>query len=125
MKKIFLSLLFIFITFSSFSQLIDKVVAVIGDEIVLQSDIETQYLQYLSQGYTDKKEIKCQITEDLLYQRLLVHQAKLDSMDITEDEVNKELERRLSTFISELGSQSALEEYFGKSIIDIKVDVIK
>ena len=120
MKKIFLSLLFIFITFSSFSQLIDKVVAVIGDEIVLQSDIETQYLQYLSQGYTDKKEIKCQITEDLLYQRLLVHQAKLDSMDITEDEVNKELERRLSTFISELGSQSALEEYFGKSIIDIK-----
>ena len=120
MKKILLSLLFIIITFSSFSQLIDKVVAVIGDEIVLQSDIETQYLQYLSQGYTDKKEIKCQITEDILYQRLLVHQAKLDSTDVTEDEVNKELERRLSSFISELGSQAALEEYFGKSIIDIK-----
>ena len=50
MKKIFLSLLFIFITFSSFSQLIDKVVAVIGDEIVLQSDIETQYLQALNQA---------------------------------------------------------------------------
>ena len=95
-------------------------VAVIGDEIVLHSDIETQYLQYLSQGYTDKKEIKCQITEDILYQRLLVHQAKLDSTDVTEDEVNKELERRLSSFISELGSQAALEEYFGKSIIDIK-----
>ena len=122
MKKIFLSLLFIFITFSSFSQLIDKVVAVIGDEIVLQSDIETQYLQYLSQGYTDKKEIKCQITEDILYQRLLVHQAKLDSIDVTEDEVNKELERRLFSFISELGSQAALEEYFGKSIIDIKAE---
>ena len=120
MKKILLSLLFIIITFSSFSQLIDKVVAVIGDEIVLHSDIETQYLQYLSQGYTDKKEIKCQITEDILYQRLLVHQAKLDSTDVTEDEVNKELERRLSSFISELGSQAALEEYFGKSIIDIK-----
>ena len=73
MKKILLSLLFIFITFSSFSQLIDKVVAIIGDEIVLKSDIETQYLQYLSQGYTDKKEIKCQITEDILYQNLLVN----------------------------------------------------
>ena len=120
MKKILLSLLFVFITFSSFSQIIDKVVAVIGDEIVLHSDIETQYLQYLSQGYTDKNEIKCQITEDILYQRLLVHQSKIDSMDITEDEVNKELERRLSSFISELGSQSALEDYFGKSIIDIK-----
>tara|TARA_B100000683_G_scaffold119042_1_gene117039 strand:+ start:8420 stop:9748 length:1329 start_codon:yes stop_codon:yes gene_type:complete len=122
MKKILLSLLFIIISFSSFSQLIDKVVAVIGDEIVLHSDIETQYLQYLSQGYTDKKEIKCQITEDILYQRLLVHQAKIDSMDVTEDEVNKELERRLSSFISELGSQAALEEYFGKSIIDIKAE---
>ena len=122
MKKILLSLLFICIIFSSFSQLIDKVVAVIGDEIVLHSDIETQYLQYLSQGYTDKKEIKCQITEDILYQRLLVHQAKIDSMDVTEDEVNKELERRLSSFISELGSQAALEEYFGKSIIDIKAE---
>ena len=120
MKKILLSLLFICIIFSSFSQILDKVVAVIGDEIVLQSDIETQYLQYLSQGYTDKEEIKCQMTEDILYQKLLAHQAKLDSIDISEDEVNKELERRLSSFISELGSQDALEKYFGKSIIDIK-----
>ena len=112
--------MFIFTTTSSFSQILDKVVAVIGDEIVLQSDIETQYLQYLSQGYSDKEEIKCQITEDILYQRLLTHQAKIDSTEVTEDEVNKELERRLSSFISELGSQDALEEYFGKSIIDIK-----
>ena len=55
-----------------------------------------------------------------MYQRLLVHQAKIDSIDVSEDEVNKELERRLSTFISELGSKVALEEYFGKSINDIK-----
>ena len=45
---------------------------------------------------------------------------KLDSTEVSEDEVNKELERRISSFISELGSQSNLEEYFGKSIIDIK-----
>ena len=74
----------------------------------------------MSQGYTDKNAVKCQITEDILYQRLLVHQAKIDSIDVSEDEVNKELERRLSTFISELGSKAALEEYFGKSINDIK-----
>ena len=120
MKNIFLFLFFLFFKFSSLSQTIDKIVAVIGDEIVLQSDIETQYIQYLSQGYTDKNAVKCQITEDILYQRLLVHQAKIDSIDVSEDEVNKELERRLSTFISELGSKAALEEYFGKSINDIK-----
>ena len=120
MKNIFLFLFFFCFNFSSMSQTIDKIVAVIGDEIVLKSDIETQYLQYLSQGYTDKNAVKCQITEDILYQRLLVHQAKIDSIDVGEDEVNKELERRLSTFISELGSKVALEEYFGKSINDIK-----
>ena len=120
MKNIFLFLFFLCFKFSSISQTIDKIVAVIGDEVVLQSEIETQYLQYLSQGYTDKNAVKCQITEDILYQRLLVHQAKIDSIDVSEDEVNKELERRLSTFISELGSKVALEEYFGKSINDIK-----
>ena len=46
--------------------------------------------------------------------------SKIDSIDVGEDEVKKELERRLSTFISELGSKVALEEYFGKSIHDIK-----
>ena len=120
MKKTIFVFLFLFISVYSFSQVIDKIVAVVGDEIVLASDVETQYLQYLSQGYTEKEEVRCQIIEDLLYQNLLAHQAKLDSVDVSEDEVNKELERRLSTFTSQLGSQSALEEYFGKSIIDIK-----
>lgn len=120
MKKTIFVFLFLFITTYSFSQVIDKIVALVGDEIVLASDVETQYLQYLSQGYTETEEVRCQIIEDLLYQKLLAHQAKLDSVDVSEDEVNKELERRLSTFTAQLGSQSALEEYFGKSILDIK-----
>lgn len=120
MKKTIFIFLFLFITTNSFSQVIDKIVALVGDEIVLASDLETQYLQYLSQGYTEKEDVRCQIIEDLLYQKLLIHQAKLDSVDVSEDEVNKELERRLSTFTAQLGSQSALEEYFGKSILDIK-----
>ena len=119
MKKTIFVFLFLFITNYLFSQVIDKIVALVGDEIVLASDVETQYLQYLSQGYTETEEVRCQIIEDLLYQKLLAHQAKLDSVDVSEDEVNKELERRLSTFTSQLGSQSALEEYFGKSILDI------
>ena len=47
---------------------IDKIEAIIGDEILLSSDIETQYQQYLAQGYTNRGEIRCQIIEDLLYQ---------------------------------------------------------
>lgn len=118
-RKLFI-LLFIFITITTTAQVIDKIVAQIGDEIILSSDIETQYLQYLSQGYIVQEEVRCQIIEDLLYQKLLTHQAKLDSVDVTEEDVYKELERRLSSFIAQLGSQAALEEYFGKTIIEIK-----
>ena len=120
MKKIILVSTLIFSTFLSFTQVIDKVIAVVGDEVVLKSDIETQYLQYLSQGSIESSDVKCQIFDDVLYQKLLAHQAKVDSIDVSEDEVNSELERRLSSFISQLGSQEALEDYYGKSMTKIK-----
>ena len=120
MKKILIGLFVILFSIEGFSQVIDKIEAVIGNELILSSDIESQYLQYLSQGYTEKGEVKCQIIQDILYQKLLTHQAKVDSVEVSEKEVNKELERRLSSFISQLGSQEAMEEYFGKSILEVK-----
>ena len=120
MKKILIGLFVILFSIEGFSQVIDKIEAVIGNELILTSDIESQYLQYLSQGYTEKGEVKCQIIQDILYQKLLTHQAKVDSVEVSEKEVNKELERRLSSFISQLGSQEAMEEYFGKSILEVK-----
>lgn len=120
MKKILIGLFVILFSIEGFSQVIDKIEAVIGNELILTSDIESQYLQYLSQGYTEKGEVKCQIIQDILYQKLLTHQAKVDSIEVSEKEVNKELERRLSSFISQLGSQEAMEEYFGKSILEVK-----
>ncbi|MBT5858309.1 MAG: peptidylprolyl isomerase [Flavobacteriales bacterium] len=122
MKKIVIVIISIFIQFNVSSQIIDKVVAVVGDEVILSSDIETQYLQYLSGGNTELPDVRCQIIEDVLYQKLLVHKAKIDSTDVSEDEVNQELERRLTTFVSQLGSKEAVEEYFGKSIESIKTE---
>ncbi len=121
-RKIIFAITFCFITLSASSQIIDKIVAVVGDEVVLMSDIETQYLQYLASGNTEADAVRCQIIEDVLYQKLLAHQAKVDSTDVAEDEVNKELERRLGSFVSQLGSEQALEEYYGKSILDIKTE---
>ena len=120
MKKLRIIFCLILFSISAFPQLIDKVEAVIGNEIILTSDIESQYLQYLSQGYTEKTEVKCQIIEDLLYQKLLLHQAKVDSVEVSDKEVNKELERRLSSFVSQLGSEKAVEEYLGKSMLELK-----
>ena len=122
MKRIIISSILSFFSFTSYTQIVDEIIAVVGNEVVLSSDIETQYLQYLSQGYTDSEEVRCQIIEDVLYQKLLVHQAKLDSTDVSEDDVNQELDSRLNSFISQLGSEEALEEYFKKSTSELKIE---
>lgn len=99
---------------------IDRVIAVVGGNITLQSELETQYLQMLSNGYEPNDDSKCIILEELLYGNLLLHQSKVDSLEVGETEVEDEMNRRLSYFISQLGSQEKLEEYYEKSILEIK-----
>ena len=117
------SILIVFMLFSiqNFAQKeIDGVRAIIGNEIMLSSDIETQYQQYLAQGYSNREEIRCRIIEDLLYQNLLLNQAKIDSLKISDQEIDSELEKRIRYFIGQVGSKEKLEEFYGKSIIEIK-----
>ena len=125
MSKIYYFLLLALTSFSLSAQSIDKIEAVLGDEIILTSEIESQYLQYLSQGHTKSTEIRCQIVEDLLFQKLLVNQAKLDSLVVSDDEVEDRVSQRLSSFESQLGSIQKVEDYFGKSIAKIKIELGK
>lgn len=101
---------------------VDQVVAVVGRNIILQSDVENQYIQYrLQRGISGTAdEIRCQILEDLLFQKLMLNQAEVDSVTVTSVQVEMEMERRLRYFISELGSQEKLEQYYNKSINEIK-----
>jgi peptidyl-prolyl cis-trans isomerase SurA len=119
----------IFIIFTSLSfvttaqtQVIDQVVAVVGKNVILQSDIENQYVQYrLQRGISGSaSSIRCRILEDLLFQKLMLNQAELDSITVTQEQVEQEMERRLKYFISELGSQEKLEQYYNKTISEIK-----
>lgn len=107
------------------SQVIDQVVAVVGKNIILQSDIENQYIQYrLQRGISGSaKTIRCTILEDLLFQKLLLNQAELDSITVTDEQVEQEMERRLRYFIGELGSQEKLEAYYNKTIVEIKSEL--
>ena len=107
------------------AQSIDKVEAIIGDEIVLTSEVESQYLQYLSQGNLKSDAIKCEIIEDLLFQKLLINQAKLDSVVVTDEEVDTEITKRLTYFESQLGSVEKVEEYFGKLKVEIELELGK
>ena len=125
MNKIYYFLLLTLTSFSLSAQSIDKIEAVLGDEIVLTSEIESQYLQYLSQGNIKSTEIRCQIVEDLLFQKLLVNQAKLDSLVVSNDEVEDEVNKRLSYFETQLGSVQKVEDYFGKSKANIKLELGK
>ena len=127
MNKIFLTVLLpVFlitsILVSAQPRVIDKVVAVVGNKIILKSEIEEQYLQMEAQGLVSGKNQKCEIFEQVLFQKLLVVQAAIDSVEVTEKRVDAEIEGRINTFIERIGSKQKLEEYFGKSIIEIKED---
>ncbi|HIE16507.1 MAG TPA: peptidylprolyl isomerase [Bacteroidales bacterium] len=122
--KIFVVFTLSFIPFL-FAQnnVIDGVVAIVGDNIILKSDIENQFYQLKSQNRTyNNPNIKCTILEDFLFQKLLLNKAQKDSIEIPESEVNSNLDRRINYFISQVGSQQKLEDYFGKTILEIKAD---
>lgn len=125
-KTGFLILLVAFISGKLYSQpekqnlLIDKVVAIVGDKIVKHSDIEAEYTNYLMQGVTQGGEARCQILEELLLQQLLLNQAEIDSVIVSETQVESELDARIRYFINQIGSREKLEEFYKKSIQEIK-----
>ncbi len=111
----------LFFVDSSRAQVIDEIVAVIGNEIILYSDIQIQKSQIKAQGFkgtiTD-----CQVLEEILFEKLMLNQAKVDSLEITDDMVQGQLNRRMDVFVRQIGSVEALEDYYGKSMSEIRED---
>lgn len=126
MKK-YLLLLVLSIQFGFISaqkNVIDKIVAVVGEEIILKSDIENAYLQEQGRGLiSSSSDYKTEILEQQLIQKLLLAQAQVDSVSVTEDEVESAVAQQVDYLISNIGSQERLETYFGKSLQDIKDDM--
>ena len=108
-------------------QVIDKVVAVVGSNIILQSEIEEQYLQYRLQGGVkgSASSIRCEILEDLLFRKLMLNQAELDSISVTDEQIDSEVERYVRYYVSQLGSIEKLEKYYDKNIAEIRDDLHK
>lgn len=101
-------------------KVIDEIVAQVGDNIILRSDIEAQKLQLKNQGQKVDEQSSCSILEELLYEKLLLNQAELDSIQITDGQVNAEMENRLRTIEQQIGSRQKLEEFYGKTYTQIK-----
>jgi peptidyl-prolyl cis-trans isomerase SurA len=102
---------------------IDKVAAVVGSSIILQSEIEMQYSQYLAQGNPPNPDVKCSILQGLLSQKILGQQAIIDSVTVTEDQVDGEIERRLRAMTGRAGGPERLEEFLGRSLIQYKDEI--
>jgi peptidyl-prolyl cis-trans isomerase SurA len=101
---------------------IDGIIAVVGDEVILRSDLENQKIQAVAQGMDLGKNPTCSVMEDLLYEKLLLHQGGIDSVEVTESQIQSELDKRINAFIEQIGSREKLEEYYGKSISEIKAE---
>jgi len=102
---------------------IDRVVAVVGDFNVLQSDVEQEYLQMKMSGMKMNQDARCEIYNQLIDRKLLMTQAKIDSVEVSADMVELQMESRLDYFIGQFGSEAEMEAYFNKSIFDIKDDL--
>ncbi len=101
---------------------IDRIVATIGGEVILLSEIEEQFsYAKQQQGATLPADFKCVSLQNIIMQKLLVNQAKLDSVELKDEEVETQLDVRIERLLSYFNQdQKALEEYYGQSIDQIK-----
>ncbi len=113
--------------FLSFSQsnslVIDKIIAKVDNYIVLQSDLEKAYLDYLSRGEFREADAKCGILEQLVVNKMLLAKAEIDSVYVDDVEVYSNLNRRVDYMVSQIGSEEEIAEYYGKSLDAIKAEL--
>jgi len=130
MRKVLLSALLAGILLSGFAQggstSIDGIVAVIGKSVILRSDLEKHFNDYKMQFKTieDPDEVYCTILENLVYNKLMVNQAELDSIEVSDEEVDYRLNTRIQYFLQQTGGDvKYIENYFNKSMADIKKEM--
>jgi len=104
-------------------QVIDRVAAVVGSNIILESEIEMQYAQYLAQGNKASEDFKCYILQQQLTQKLLAQQAAIDSIEVSEGEVDDNINTRLRYMSSQAGGQERLEQFLNRSLLQYKEEM--
>lgn len=102
---------------------VDEVVWVVGDEAILKSDIEVMRIQSAMEGVRWDRDPDCAIPEKIAVQKLFLHQAAIDSIEVTESEISQQIEARLDYMINQIGSREKLEEYRKQSISEIRTSM--
>src|SRR5688572_17202361 len=102
--------------------LADNIVAVVGDRIILQSDIVNSLEQARQQGIELNEDAQCMLMDQALVSKVLMLQAEKDSLTVPDDEIEAHLDRLVNFYIRQLGSKEKVEEYANKSIFQLKED---
>ena len=126
MRKLFFLFLSAFAATASFAQqkkiVADKILAIVGDRIILYSDVQNSIADIQRQGGNVPDNAHCTILEQALISKVLMLQAEKDSLVVTNEDVEAELDQRVRYFISQYGTQEAVEQLAGKTIYQIKDD---
>jgi len=103
--------------------IIDRIAAKVDSYIILKSDVEKAYLDFLSQGEYRGSNAKCEILQQLVVNKMMVAQAEIDSVLILDEEVNSNLDRRMSLMLQQFGGEAEVQKAYGKSIDQIRSEV--
>ena len=99
---------------------VDKSVALVGNDIVMLSDIESEAQMMRARGLTVDKSARCEILENFLVSKLFLTQAKLDSLMVNDAQVSMALDQRINEILTTLGGEQKTEEYFGKPLYKLR-----
>lgn len=126
MKRSFLFALLLGTSFAAVAQpkkiLADKIIAVVGDKAILRSDIENQVLDMQRQGVDVPPNARCLTLEQALSVKALVLQAEKDSITVTDEEIETDIDNQIRYFINQYGSKEELEKIAGKTLYQLKED---
>lgn len=127
----------LFITFNlshaqsqSQGETLDQIVAVVNDHIILKSDVDQQVTDYMMQMRQQgeqvpefSEEMWYSIMQNMVERYVLLDQARVDSIEVTDEQVNQRIDQRINQYVQQVGSESALEEQVGKSIVQLRAEL--
>ena len=94
--------------------LIDKTVALVGNSMILLSQVESEVNMMQFQGYISDRNLRCEVLENMMVSKLFYTQAQMDSLAVNPDMVDASLNDRINTILSQLGGEEEMEKHFGK-----------
>lgn len=99
---------------------VDKSVAVVGNEMISLSDLESEVQMMRAQGFGSDRNIRCELLESMMESKLFLMQARIDSLNVNSEMVSAELNHRLDQVRSALGGDEKVEEYFNKPLYKLR-----